>query len=233
MVLKRVDKRRLTDEWTTGKWTFTLTGDEHAEPGVRYGQVTWTETGMPLAGPVKIERHSDGGWRALPLADKVGYQHPHDALAAYAGWRRYQDKSEVKSEAKINHAPRLLKELSALKERYSRREISFTVWVQARRMLVREAEALGVTDKLLALMGQEQAKINNRWTDKDGVGFDVGSRVSWWAGSPRDYHAVVGTIDGCDSNGGVLRPFFKPDVGEASFPVSPGSVVVHTGETND
>jgi len=94
MVLKRVDKRRLTDEWTsTDGWTFTLTGDEHAEPGVRYGQVEWAETGMPLAGPVKIERHSDGGWRALPLADKVGYQHPHDALEAYAGWRRYQEQA--------------------------------------------------------------------------------------------------------------------------------------------
>ena len=156
MILRRLLRRELTDEWTTGKWTFLLKGDKHAEPGVRYGQVTWTETGIPLVGPVKIEMHSDGGGRALPLADKGGDEEPHDALEAYAGWRRYQDKSEVKSEAKINHAPRLLKELSELKERFSRREISFTVWGQARRMIVREAEALGVTDKVLALMGQEQ-----------------------------------------------------------------------------
>ena len=91
MILRRVDKRQLTNPWTsTDGWTFTLTD---GGPGVRYGQVTWTETGMPLAGPVKIERHSDGGWRALPLADKVGYQHPHDALEAYAGWRRYQEQT--------------------------------------------------------------------------------------------------------------------------------------------
>ena len=58
------------------------------------------------------------------------------------------------NDAEIHHAPRLLEDIRVLKERFSRREISFTVWMQARRMVVREAEALGATDKLLALMGQ-------------------------------------------------------------------------------
>ena len=60
-----------------------------------------------------------------------------------------------------SHEVRLLKDLRAERQRYIQGEICSLTWIRARRMIVREAEALGATDKLLALMEPEPEPVES------------------------------------------------------------------------
>jgi hypothetical protein len=53
-----------------------------------------------------------------------------------------------------SHAHRLLSAMREYRRDYMSGKINFQTWVRARRMIMSEAEMLGVTDKILANMSR-------------------------------------------------------------------------------
>ena len=63
----------------------------------------------------------------------------------------------------------------------------------------------------------------NRWRDRNGTSFDVGSRVSY-----APHYKITGVITGVQVVGGNPHPFLEIPMGYC-FPVVPAFVQVETG----